>query len=82
MKTKTHTYRISADKMGRKRISMKTMAEKIAKSSTYVTTCDSIVFERFSVDGRKRIKTVVWTRIDGCVFDDNENELVWTGSKT
>ena len=64
--------------MGRKRIKVKTMTEKIAKSSTYVTTCDSTytVFERFCVDGRKRIKTVVWTRIDGCVFDDNENELV------
>ena len=68
--------------MGRKRIKMKTMTEKIAKSSTYVTTCDSTVFERFCVDGRKRIKTVVWTRIDGCFFDDNENELVWTECKT
>ena len=54
------------------------MTEKIAKSSTYVTTCDSTytVFERFCVDGRKRIKTVVWTQIDGCVFDDNENEFI------
>ena len=67
--------------MGRKRIKMKTMTEKIAKSSTYVNVRRT-VFERFCVDGRKRIKTVVWTRIDGCFFDDNENELVWTGCKT
>ena len=46
-----------------------------------VTTCNSIVFNHFSVDSRKRIKTVVWTRIDGCVFNDNENALVWAGPK-
>ena len=40
---------------------------------TYVTVCNSIAFERFSVDSRKRIKTVVWTQIDRCDFDDNEN---------
>ena len=57
------------------------MTEKIAKSSIYVNVRRT-VFERFCVDGRKRIKTVVWTRIDGCFFDDNENELVWTGCKT
>ena len=33
-------------------------------------TLNSIVFERFI---RKRITTVVWTRIDRWVFDDNEN---------
>ena len=37
-------------------------------SSTYVTTCNFIVVERFSVGSQKRIKTVVWTRIDRCVF--------------
>ena len=26
-------------------------------------------------------KTVVWTRIYRCVFDDSENALVWTGPK-
>jgi len=31
------------------------------------------VFERFGVDSRKRTKTLVWTEIDRCVFDDNEN---------
>ena len=31
---------------------------------------NSNVFERFI---RKRITTVVWTRIDRWVFDDNEN---------
>ena len=38
-----------------------------AYSSTYVTTCNSIVFERFTVDTRKRIKTVGWTGIDGAM---------------
>ena len=45
-------------------------------TSTCITTCHSMPF---SVDNRKRIKTVVWTRIDRRVFDDNENALVWTG---
>ena len=36
--------------------------------------------ERFSVS-RKHIKRVVWTPIDRCVFDDNENALVWIGPK-
>ena len=31
--------------------------------------CNSIVYERFI---QKRITTVVWTRIDRCVFDGNE----------
>ena len=35
------------------------------------------VVERFSVDSRKRSKTVVWTRIDRCVVDDNENANFW-----
>ena len=30
-------------------------------------------FERFSVESRKHIKTVVWTRTHRCDFDDNEN---------
>ena len=37
--------------------------------------------ERFNSVSRKRIKRVVWTPIDRCVFDDNENALVWIGSK-
>ena len=36
--------------------------------------------ERFSVS-RKRIKRVVWTPIDRCVFDDNENALRLIGPK-
>ena len=48
-----------------------------AESSTYVTTRDAIVFLRFCLDSRKRIKSVVWTRIDLCVFDDNESEYFW-----
>ena len=31
------------------------------------------VFERFGVDSPKRTKTLVWTQIGRCVFDDNEN---------
>ena len=37
----------------------------------------SVQFYRFSVDSRKRIKTVVWTQIDRCFFDDNENSYFW-----
>ena len=37
----------------------------------------SIVFERFSVNSRKRIKTVVWTGSDRCVLDNNENAKFW-----
>ena len=48
-----------------------------AQSSTYVTTCNCIVFECFSVDRWKSIRPVVWTRIDWCVFDDNENAYFW-----
>ena len=39
--------------------------------------CNSIVFERFRVDSRKRIKTVEWKRIYRIVFDDNENAYFW-----
>ena len=39
----------------------------------YVTTFSTVVFERFSLGSQKRIKTVVWTRIDQCVLNDNEN---------
>ena len=35
-----------------------------------------VVFERSRMDSRKRIRTVACTRIDRCVFDDNENALV------
>ena len=45
--------------------------------ATYI----SIIFERFRVDCQKRIQTVVWTRIDRCVFDGNENALVWSELK-
>ena len=34
-------------------------------------------FERFSVESRKRIETVGWTRIDRCVFDENGNAYFW-----
>ena len=46
------------------------MTENIIDACVY--TCNSRVFERFRADSRKRIKTVVWTRIDRCVFDDNK----------
>ena len=47
-----------------------------AWSSTYVPTKSWIVFERFSVDSRKRIKTVVWTRVDRCVFHDERKRIL------
>ena len=83
IETKTHTYRIKVDgQKGRNAsnddrkylgcVSLK-HSRILTYVLTYVTKCNSIVFERFSVDSRKRIKTVVWTRIDRCVFDDNEN---------
>ena len=71
--SKVDTHRISLD--GRRRIRMKTVTKKsqalmlvtCAENSTY-----TIVFERFSGDSGKRIKTVV-----RCVFCDNENEYFW-----
>ena len=60
-----------------KRIKMKKMAEisqvrmfvACAKSSTHINAILS--------DSRKRIKTLVWTRIDRCVFIANENAYFW-----
>ena len=87
IKTKTHRYRISAD--GRKRIKMKTMTSYVPRASSNIAgacVCNMrIVFNlrnnvqiyRFSVHSRKRIKTVVWTRIDRCAFDENENGSFW-----
>ena len=49
---------------------METMTENIIGACVY--TCNSIVFKRFSADSRTAIKTVVWTRIDRSLFDDNE----------
>ena len=78
IKTKTHSYRISVK--GRKHIKMKTMTENIAGVCTQIEfnlrhNVQSLFycFERFSVNSRKRIKKVAWTRIDLYVFDDNEN---------
>ena len=43
-------------------------------NSTYVTTHNSIIFKHLSVDSQRcMIKTVVWMRIDQCVFDDNKS---------
>ena len=67
---------------GRKRIKMKT----ITKNNAGAFFCSKriefnlrhrVQFYRFSVDSRKRIKTVVWTQIDRCFFDDNENSYFW-----
>ena len=41
-------------------ISQAYVFEACTQSWTYVTMCNSIVFKRFSVDIRKRIKTLVW----------------------
>ena len=35
------------------------------------------VFERSGVDSGERIKTLVWTRIDRCVFDYKEIACLW-----
>ena len=43
------------------------------QKSTYIATRSSVFFKRFIVDSLKRIKTVVWKRIDRRVFHDNEN---------
>ena len=43
-----------------------------------VAACNFIVFDCYSVERRKRIKTVVWTRINGCVYDDDEQSLLWS----
>lgn len=82
---------------GRERFKMKTITGNIAgaclcsmrKELNLSLNVQLHCFERFSVDSRKHIKTVVWTRIHRCVFDDNENEyytfenaLVWTRPKT
>ena len=41
-------------------ISQAYVFEACTQSSTYITMGNSIVFKRFSVDIRKRIKTLVW----------------------
>ena len=77
IETKTH---IVLGLAVEKRTKIKTMTENIAG----VCACRmrigfslrrnvQFVVERYSVDSRKRSKTVVWTRIDRCVVDDNEN---------
>ena len=74
---------------GRKSIKMKTMNENIAgacvcnmriefNSFHKVQICRFRTF--FRVDSRKRVKTVVWTRIDRCVFNDDENAYFWRKS--
>ena len=75
-----HTCCIRVD--GRKRVKMKTMTKKIAGACVCSMPIEfslshSVQFYRFSVDSRKRIKTVVWTQIDRCDFDDNENSYFW-----
>jgi len=84
MKTRTQTYLISMDV--RKRIKMKTMTEYIAGACVCSMRLHHNAFECFSVDIRKRIKTVEWTRMDRCFFDDNGNAyylktaLGWTST--
>ena len=42
----------------------------------HIQNCRGRLGTRLSrVDSRKRITTIVWTRIDWCVFNDNENAL-------
>ena len=82
---------------GRECIKMKTITGNIAgaclcsmrKELNLSLNVQFHCFERFSVESRKHIKTVVWTRTHRCDFDDNENAyytfenaLVWTRPKT
>ena len=80
IKTKTHTCCISVE--GRKRIKMKTITNNNAGAFFCSMRIEfslrhSVQFYRFSVDSGKRTKTVVWTQIDRCVFDVNENSYFW-----
>ena len=67
---------------GRKRMKMK--LSKISQALVCFEHADRVhlgpqrailsgVFERFGVESPKRTKTLVWTQIGRCVFDDNEN---------
>ena len=51
------------------------------KTSSYVSVRHNVQFyclwTFYGVDSPKRIKTVVWTRIDRCVSDDNEHVYFW-----
>ena len=68
---------------GWKRIKMKTKTENIAGAGVCSMRIEVHLrqnvqfYERFNVDSRKRIKTVVWTRIDRCVFAAYENVYFW-----
>ena len=74
-----HSVRVN----DRKLIKMKTITENmvgacvcsITRVQLTSTTCNSIVFERSSLDSQKRIRRVVWTPIDQRVFSENENAL-------
>ena len=74
IKRKTHTFRISVD--GRWSIA------GACVFSMRIEFClrrnvQLYLFRTFNVDSRKRIKMVVWTRIDRCVFNGNENAYFW-----
>ena len=63
-----------------KRTKIKTMTENIAgacacRMRIRINLRHNVQFvvKRLSVNSRKRSKTEVWTRIDRCVVDDNEN---------
>ena len=67
---------------GGKRIKMKTIKYHRCASlwhahSVQLKSQSAIFFARFSADSRKRIKTVVRTRIYRCVLDDEENACFW-----
>ena len=48
---------------------------KISQARVFVA-CARVQLASQRVDSSKRIKTVVWTRMDRRVFHDNENALV------
>ena len=77
IKTETHIVLVLAVE---KRTKIKTMTENIAgacacRMRIRINLRHNVQFvvKRLSVNSRKRSKTVVWTRIDRCVVDDNEN---------
>ena len=81
IKTETHIVLVLAVE---KRTKIKTRTESIAGACACRMRIGinlrhnvQFVVKPLSVDSQKRTKTVVWTRIDRCVVDDNENVYFW-----
>ena len=75
----THTCRISVDgRKYRRRVCFRMCVEFNLRQNMH-----SMVFECFSADIRRRIKKIVWTRIDAFSLSTKthpfENALLWRG---